>query len=222
MLEIIGFIILTLTIVSFSAILGRKYGKEYIIGCFVGLIVIANVLANKIVDFLYWAIPAGVIVYSSSFLLTDILAEFYNKRDAKRAVWIGFFVNLILVVSILIAIYLPSASLWTGQESFVLILGNTWRIVVASLVAYILSQSHDVWSFCFWKKKTRGKALWFRNNASTIVSQIIDTIVFSFIAFYGLFPIIRIIIGHLIIKIVIAILDTPFIYGVRYFYKFRK
>lgn len=219
MLEIFLFIILTLGIAFFSAILAKKFGKIFIIGAFVGFILIANILANKIVTFLWWAVPGGIIAYSATFLLTDILAEFYSKKDAKKAVWMGFFVSIILVLLVLIAIIWHPASFWTNQEAFKLILGNTWRIVLASMIAYLLSQNHDIWAFCFWKKKTKGKFLWLRNNASTIVSQLIDTVVFVFIGFYGLFPILPMIIGQFIAKTIIALLDTPFIYLVRFFYK---
>ncbi|PIZ54623.1 transporter, partial [Candidatus Uhrbacteria bacterium CG_4_10_14_0_2_um_filter_41_7] len=87
------------------------------------------------------------------------------------------------------------------------------RITVASFIAYLISQHHDVWAFHFWKKKTNGKHLWLRNNASTVVSQLIDTVVFTFIAFYGVLPIVPLILGTWVVKILIALIDTPFIYG---------
>lgn len=219
MIDILIYIIITLAIVSFVAILAKKNGVELIIGTFVGLIVISNVVANKLVVFWKFAIPAGIIAYSASFLLTDVLVEFYSKKKAQKAVWAGFFASVVSLLVIFIAIKWPSASFWTFQEEFNLVLKNTWRIVLASLVAYLLSQNHDIWSFNFWKKKTKGKFLWLRNNASTFVSQLIDTLVFVVIAFYGLFPIFPIIIGLLIAKLLVAVLDTPFIYLIRYFYK---
>lgn len=218
MLAMLLWVILTFFLVSLSAIIAKKYGVVYIIGLFGAMVVIANILANKIVTFFLWTAPAGVIVYSTTFLLTDMLSEFYGKKTAKQAIWVGFFANLVLVVSVLIAITWPSADFWTNQEAFESILGNTWRIVLASFIAYIVSQNHDVWAFHFWKKKTNGKYLWLRNNFSTIVSQFIDTVVFVFIAFYGLFPIGHMIVGLFIIKVILALVDTPFIYLVRYFY----
>jgi len=218
MFELLFYIVITLMTVSFIAILAKKQGIELIIGTFVGLIVISNVVANKIVGFWKFSIPAGIIAYSASFLLTDVLVEFYGKKQAKKAVWSGFFASIVSLLIIFIAIKWPSASFWQYQEEFSLVLKNTWRIVLASLVAYLISQNHDVWAFSFWKKKTKSKHLWFRNNASTIVSQAIDSFVFVFIAFYGLFPIIPIMIGLFVAKFLVAILDTPFIYLVRYFY----
>ena len=89
------------------------------------------------------------------------------------------------------------------------------RVTVAGLVAYIISQSHDVWAFHVWKRVTRGKWLWLRNNASTIVSQLIDTVIFITLAFYGVVPnniLLKLIIGQWMWKAVVAVLDTPFVY----------
>ena len=111
---------------------------------------------------------------------------------------------------------------WENQEAFVSALGNTWRIVVASLLTYLVSQNHDVWAYDFWKRKTKGKYLWIRNNASTIVSQAIDTNLFVILAFYGTLPLTvlwNIIVGSFIIKVVIAIFDTPFLYVAKWYFK---
>ncbi len=218
MLDLLIYILALLFFVSLIAILAKKQGVELIIGAFVGLIVISNVVANKLVSFWSFAIPAGIIAYSASFLLTDILVEFYGKKIAKKAVWSGFFASILSLAVIFIAIEWQGASFWGYQEQFSLVLGNTWRIVLASVVAYISSQTHDIWSFAFWKKKTKSKHLWFRNNLSTTISQAIDTVIFVVIAFYGLFPILPIMIGLFIAKLLVAVLDTPFIYFVRYFY----
>ena len=99
------------------------------------------------------------------------------------------------------------------SEMFSKVLALTPRITLASFIAYLISQHHDIWIFHFWKKKTNGKHLWLRNNASTIVSQLIDSIIFVTIAFYGIFPIWNMILGMWIVKIIIALIDTPFIYG---------
>ena len=211
-------IIVTLIIITIVALIAKKQGVEYLIGTFVAMILISNVLANKMVVFAYWVVPAGIIAYSVSFFITDIINEFYDRKKAQKAVWIGFLINIILVILVYIAIQWEPASFWKNQEQFKLILGNTWRIVLGSLVAYLISQNHDIWSFNFWKKKTNGKYLWLRNNISTITSQILDTLVFVFIAFYGLFPLTSLIIGLIIVKIIIALLDTPFIYLVKKIY----
>jgi len=120
------------------------------------------------------------------------------------------------------AIRLPPAGFWEGQEAFVTIFGSSLRIVLASFIAYILAQNHDVWAYDYLKKLTKGKHLWLRNNASTWVSQTIDTIVFVTIAFYGVFPIWNMIWGIVFLKVIIAAIDTPFLYLIRWYYEGTK
>ena len=105
------------------------------------------------------------------------------------------------------------------SEAFVQTLGTTWRIAAASLIAYIIAQNHDVWAYHFWKKTFKGKHLWLRNNLSTGVSQIIDSILFASIAFYGIAPVIPIILSTIVVKFIIAALDTPFLYGIRWYFE---
>jgi uncharacterized integral membrane protein (TIGR00697 family) len=95
--------------------------------------------------------------------------------------------------------------------------------MLGSLVAFLIAQYHDIWAFNFWKQKTKGRFLWFRNNASTIVSQFIDTTIFMFIAFYMAAPgydvafVFALILPYWILKVVVALVDTPFVYmGVRW------
>ncbi|OKY78692.1 MAG: putative member of the PurR regulon [Candidatus Methanohalarchaeum thermophilum] len=209
-------ILVTLGAATAIAYLGEKYGKGIIIGTFAALVVTAQILANKLLSFWTFTVPAGFLVYSTSYLLTDILAEFHGKKTAKEAVWSGFLGSILLVLSIQIAIQWPSAPFWKAQEAFKTTLGMTWRIVLASLTAYIVSQNWDVNLFHRIKKHTNGKHLWLRNLASTMSSQGIDTIIFITIAFYGQQPIIPLITGQYIIKLIVATLDTPFIYTIKY------
>jgi len=101
------------------------------------------------------------------------------------------------------------------QEAFEKIFTMTPRIILASMIAYLIAQIHDVYAFHYWKNKTRGKHLWIRNNASTIVSQAIDTVIFITVAFYGVVPLevlLNMIVSQYIVKVAIALIDTPFIY----------
>lgn len=212
---IIVWILATLAIASFSGILGKKYGIVYPIAIMASLIVIANIVANKIVVFGPFTVPGGVIVFSTTFLITDIISEKWGKKKARQAVWAGFYTSLILVVTIyIVSAWDPAPFATEMSDMFTKVLRLTPRIVLASLAAYLVSQHHDVWAFHFWKKKTKGKHLWFRNNASTIVSQLIDSVIFIVIAFYGVFALFPLILGTWVVKVVIAILDTPFMYGI--------
>lgn len=210
---IIVWILATFFVGSFAGILGKKYGVEYPIALVSALVVMANIFANKIVTFGSFSVPAGVIVFSMTFFITDIISEKWGKKAARKAVWAGLFSSLVLVLSLYIVIkWEPVAFATDISQMFAQVLALTPRITIAGLIAYFVSQHHDIWAFHFWKRKTNGKHLWLRNNASTIVSQLIDSVLFVTIAFYGVFPIVDLIIGQWIVKTIIALIDTPFIY----------
>jgi len=216
--------IATLGIVTLTVILAEKYGVEIAVGIFASLIVIANVIAVKLISVGQFIVPAGIIVYSSTFLITDIIGEIYGREYGKKAVLAGFFANIVALISIMLAVKWTPAPVVSQEllKSFENVFAFAPRIVLASMVAYIISQIHDVYAFHFWKEKTKGKHLWLRNNASTAVSQAIDTVLFITIAFYGVVPanvLLSIIFGQYVIKVGIAILDTPFMYIATYVWK---
>ncbi|MGB3943979.1 MAG: queuosine precursor transporter [Methanothrix sp.] len=207
----------TLAIVTGCAALGARFGLEIVVGVFASLTVLANLLAVKTIAFGPFIAPAAVLVYASTFLLTDILSELFGEEKARLAVWAGFLANVVMLVSVLIALRWSASPLMDSQlaSSFDAVFGFAPRIVVASMIAYLVSQHHDVWAYGFWRKKTGGRHIWLRNNASTIASQGIDSLIFITLAFYGLVPnsvLIQMIAGQYVIKILIAALDTPFIY----------
>lgn len=208
-------ILATLAISSLAALVGKRHGVEYTIAIMASLVVVANVIAGKIVVFGPFVVPAAVIVYASSFLLTDIISEKWGKQQARKAVWAGFYANVVLVVSVVIAVHWKAAPFATEfADQFASVLGLVPRVVLASMVAYLLSQHHDVFAFSKLRERTKGKHLWLRNIASTAVSQAIDTGVFITIAFYGVMDIIPLLVGQYAVKLLIAALDTPFMYGI--------
>ena len=221
--EFIAWVLATLGIVTLIAILAERFGVEIAIGIYAALTVVANIIAVKVIAVGEVPViglivgPAGVIVYASTFLVTDILTELYGKEYGKRAVITGLAANIVAIISILIALRWTPAPFVSPEfeQSFERILGFAPRIVIASIIAYIISQTHDVYAFHFWKEKTKGRFLWFRNNASTMVSQLIDTVIFITIAFYGVFgtnEVLSLIVGQYILKLMIAAVDTPFMY----------
>lgn len=194
----------------------EKNMKSFIIllSVFIGSITIASVLTSKIVNVFGFFVPAGILAYSVTFVCTDVISEIWGKERAKNVV-IGGFVALVTVfIVVQIALVWPKAPFWQGEDAFHSILGSTSRVIIASFIAYFISQYHDVWAFHVLKKMTGNKHLWLRNNASTAVSQLIDSSIFITIAFYGVMPIIPLIFGQWIVKVVIALLDTPIVYGV--------
>ena len=111
---------------------------------------------------------------------------------------------------------IPPASFWEGQDAYNTTLGSVPRIVLASMLAYLVSQHHDVFAFHLWRRLTKGRFLWLRNNASTMVSQGIDTVLFITIAFVGVVPtnvLLNMILGQYVIKLCIAVADTPICYA---------
>jgi len=215
-IEFVTWVILTLSAVTLVVALAERFGVEIAIGIFATLTVVANIIASKLVTVGSIIVPAGVIVYSATFLITDVLGEIYGKEYGKKAVITGFFANIIAMLAIVTALLWKPAPIGIETaEAFEKVFGLTPRIVIASMVAYLISQTHDVYAFHFWREKTKGKHLWLRNNASTIVSQLIDTCTFITLAFYGVVPndiLLGMIFGQYLIKVAIALLDTPFMY----------
>ncbi len=225
MISIILWILVSLGISTCAMILATRYGSSVIIGLYASLVVMAQIFASKLVLFGPWPVPAGVIVYTISFLVTDVLSEFYSKKEALKAVVCGFIGSIILVLGLQIVIAWPAPEFWGKQEALVLVLGSTWRIVLGSLLSYVCSQNWDVLMYHFIMDRTNRKHLWLRNNVSTMTSQFIDTVVFSTVAFLGVLPwnvIGGMIIGQYIVKVIIALLDTPFLYTMKFWFEFQK
>lgn len=183
-----------------------------LISVFAASIAIASVLASKIIVVFNLFVPAGVIAYSISFIVSDVISEVWGKKKANQMVFGGFGALFFVLILVQISLIWPQAPFWENDEAFQTILGSAIRIISASFIAYLCSQFHDVWAFHFWKKTFKNRHLWLRNNASTIVSQLIDSTIFITIAFYGVFPVWQMIISQWIIKIAIAFLDTPIVY----------
>ncbi len=159
--------------------------------------------------------PAGILAYPLTFLISDTIAEVYGRKITTRIIWVGFTASLLMVLIVYFARVFPSAVFWENQEAFDLILGSVPRIVLASMVAYLVSQHHDVLAFHLWKNFTKGKHLWLRNNASTMISQAVDTVLFVTIAFIGTLDfslLINMIMTQYVVKILIALVDTPLVY----------
>jgi uncharacterized integral membrane protein (TIGR00697 family) len=189
---------------------------------FVGSLVIASVLASKIITVFGMVVPAGVLAYCITFVVTDVVSELWGREKANTVVLGGFVALFISLILVRLALLWPPAVFWPHDSAFRTILDSTSRIIVASFSAYLLSQYHDVWAFHLLRRLTGGKHLWLRNNLSTAVSQLIDTVVFITIAFYGVMPVIPLILGQWAIKLTIALLDTPVVYAAVWLLKTRR
>lgn len=196
-----------------------KYGKEGLYVLIATNIIICNIQVLKMVDLFGFTVTLGNILYGSIYFATDLLSEFYGRKEAMKGVVFGFAAMIIMTVFMQAALMFTPAEGDFINQPLKQIFGLMPRIALASLVAYILSQIHDVWIYGYYKVKTGGRMLWLRNNASTMVSQLIDTVVFVFIAFWHLVPIemfISILVTTYIMKLAVAVMDTPFIYLAKY------
>ncbi len=208
----------------------KLFGKWGLITWIPISVIIANIQVIQTVELFGLVATLGNIVYASSFLVTDILSENYGKKEAKKAVWIGFFslISMTLLMNLAL-VFIPLAGdefASISHESLSTIFTLMPRIAVASLAAYFLSQTHDVWAYHFWKKRfPKDNQIWLRNNLSTLVSQLIDSIVFVLIAFWGVFEmevLKEIFITTYVLKFVVAAADTPFVYWGRKIFKKNK
>lgn len=185
-------------------------------------IVAANIQVVKMVDLFTMGATLGNIMYGSIFLATDLINEKYGRKKAQKAVFIGFFIMVSFTLITQFALrFAPSDFDFSLQINTALndVFALLPRITLGSLTAYLVSQSLDVVLFDKIKKKfSKDSQLWIRNNGSTLISQIIDTAVFTSIAFIGVMPIdqvMSIFVFSYIIKIITSLVDTPFIYWMR-------
>lgn len=203
-----------------------RLGRHWIYGFIAVCIVLANLFVTKQIRLFGLAATGGNVVYGAIFLSTDLLAEHHGKKAAREAVFVGFFVALFyMVMSQFLLAFVPSSDDWGAAEGMRQIFAVAPSIILASLTAYLVSQLHDVWAFHAIREKTKGKFLWLRNNASTWISQLIDSAVFSSLAFLILPRIMagseyalpvgtvaQIALSTYLLKLLVAAIDTPFIY----------
>ena len=183
---------------------------------FATLVVVANVIAVKPLDVNGWAVPAGILAYPFTFLVTDTISELYGRKTATRLVWMGLVLSALMVFLVYVAKVLPGAGFWDDQAAFDTILGSVPRIVLASLIAYLVSQHSDVLLFHLFRRVTKKRHLWMRNIGSTTISQAIDTALFISIAFTGTFPageVWTLMYTQYLIKVGVAVVDTPIVYA---------
>lgn len=199
------------------------YKLQILLTIFISCLLLGNLLGNKLIEIFGIVTSVGLLGYPPTFLITDIVEEVKGKEATRTFVHAGFLSLCIAFLFVSLSTGLPPASIYKGNEAYNEIFSGSLRIIVASMTAFLISQHHDIWAFNFWKQKTKGRHLWLRNNLSTIASQLLDSIVFMFLAFYRLTPefdfiaVFKMILPLWALKIIFALLDTPFVYlGVRW------
>lgn len=204
----------------------RELKSDVLLGLFIAAVLASNLLGGKVTTLFGINTSVAIFFFPLTFLITDVVSEVFGKKKSTYFIYAGLSSIILVLLFTLLARALPSASFYKFSEEYNVVFKNSIRIMIASLVAFLLGQFHDIWAFHFLKKKTHNKFLWLRNNLSTIGSQLIDTTIFTFIAFYHISPefdggkIISLIIPYWLLKVIFALLDTPFVYlGVQWFKK---
>lgn len=209
-------------------------GLVALISLFITSLIAAQLLAVKILEFSLpftvpltgnmIIVPAGVIAIAITFLATDCITELYGRRTAHLVVNIGFAMIFVLLGLVWLAIVAPHSPQGVDQDAFGAVMGPSTNIVLGGLIAYVISQNWDVFAFHRIRTVTGARFLWLRNIGSTATSQAIDTVVFISIAFWaaptvlGIGPalptevLISLIVGQYAAKLLIALIDTPFVY----------
>ncbi|MCD4670804.1 MAG: queuosine precursor transporter [Actinomycetia bacterium] len=190
---------------------------DLIVGLFVAVLLISNIASTKIVDIWRFTFDGGTILFPLSYIFGDILTEVYGYRQSRRAIWIGFLSALMMSLVLGLIGLIKPAEGWELQEAYMSILGQTPRIVAASLIAYFVGEFSNSYILARMKVSTGGKWLAARTITSTIAGQGIDTIIFVFIAFFGVYSnslLMAIIISNYIFKVLMEIAFTPLTYKI--------
>lgn len=222
-------LILSLFITFFAVLISFFIFKED--GLFLWTIVTtiaANIEVLIVVDAFGMEMTLGNILFASTFLVTDILSELYGKKTAQKAVWLGIATSVIFIfISQSWMLYTPNKNDF-AMPAMKTIFSNTPRLMFVGIAVYVIVQLFDVWLYHKWWAFTSNKFgdsrrfLWLRNNGSTLVSQLLNAVLFTWGAFYGIHStksMISIAVSSYLIFVVTSIMDTPFVYLARYFYE---
>ena len=197
----------------FTMLMYKKFGKIGLIVWLSALLIISNIQTVKITEFIGFSVSLGNTTYCGTFLATDLLSENYGNKESVKAIRLSFIIMIIFCICMKLFLYFEPNELNNVQDSLEVIFNYLPRVTISSLLAYFISQNIDAYLYCFLKKHT--KKLWIRNFGSTFVSQLLDTIIFTFGAFLFTIPIteiIEIIFTMLVVKWLIAVVDIPFMY----------
>jgi uncharacterized integral membrane protein (TIGR00697 family) len=191
---------------------------------FVTSLIIANIIAVKIVSLGPLILSAAILIFPISYVFGDILTEVYGYARARRVIWIGFGCNLLAVMVIWVSIQLPPAPFWKlgsfdsprgSQQAYLDVFGFTPRILAASFIAYLVGEFLNSFVLAKMKIATRGRHLWMRTIGSTLIGQLADSVLFISLAFYGTMPegaLGRLILTQWLVKSSYEALVTPFTY----------
>jgi len=203
-------------------VMEKKHFLPVISGFFIGVLVLSNILAVKMVKIGPFVFDGGTLLFPFSYIFGDVLTEVYGYRDMRKVIWTGFVVLIFMVCNIRLISILPAEGSWTLQNDFNNILLQMPRISVGSICGYFIGSYSNSVVLSKMKVLTGGKYLWIRTIGSTLVGELLDSIVFVAIAFSGLYaPSVLIVMtfSNYLFKTVIEVVCTPFTYMVVNFFK---
>ncbi len=195
--------------------LSYSYRFVCVTALFITCILASNILIVKQIELFGLILPAAIVIFPFSYIFGDVLTEVYGYSQARRVIWLGFFCNLLLVISIWLVGILPAASVFDAQAAYERILGNTPRFLIASFIAYLAGEFVNSYIMARMKIFTKGKWLWTRTIASTVAGEAIDTAIVLLVGFWGVLPpviIFTMIFWHWLFKICYEVLATPLTY----------
>jgi queuosine precursor transporter len=198
---------------------------DLVMAAFVAILLLSNLIgASKRAELDLpvigiWSFGAGVMFFPVSYIIGDVLTEVYGYAKARRVIWTGFAALLFMAFMSWVVVSLPPAQGWDGQEAYVKVFGNTWRIVAASMIAFWSGEFANSIVLARMKILTQGKHLWSRTIGSTIVGQGVDSLIFYPLAFWGLegWPpeqVMQVVISQFVLKVTWEALLTPVTYTV--------
>ena len=213
-------IILGEIIIVFSALLMCKklFGKVGVMAWVALATVLANIITAKNANVFGLSTAIGTVMFASTFLATDILTECYSAEDARKAVRLGMFADVLLVVSTQIALLYKPSEFDYAHDAMSTLFSLNLRISIASAVMYYAANMADIYIFRKMKQKTEGRALWLRNNVATIVCNCVENFGFIGLAFAGIYDfktIVTIAASTSVVEMIVALCDTPFLYIAR-------
>ncbi len=210
--------IIGITVFSvFGSLYARKYSRpDLLVVLYATFLLVAQVLAAKITVLEFGSrsvtVPAGILVFSVTFLLTDVVNERFGRRETQRMIFLGLLAQMAMVFFFWVGIKMPPAPFWDLQEPWGRIFGMVPRITVASWVAFLVAENADAYIFAWFHKLTRGHHLWARNAFSSIPALALDSLIFVPLAFGGTMPLLPLIVGQVLIKWLTCVVDIPFMY----------
>lgn len=195
-----------------------KYSQRFMVLCvvFCTALIVSNIIAGKLWDApLGLTLTAGAILFPIVYIIGDVMPEVYGLAATRRVIWLGFGANLFAVLFFTICLALPAPAFWQNQAAFETVLGFTPRLLIASLLAYLVGTNVNAWIMVKMKALTRGRWLWTRTITSTIFGESADSMIFMLVAFLGVVPLAALpslIVSQALFKTIYEVIATPITY----------